>query len=255
MAHALRLAEFAKGEISLLHVTEPNEDVSWSAFPPVRKLLQKWGTLDDGASHDDVSELGLKVKKVVRSGKKAVPVIIKYVVDHEPDLIVLSTHQRKGLARWLNDSTAEPIARSSKVTTLFVPRQVNGFISKETGKVMLHRILIPVSQSPMPQRAVEAAIQLAELCGSPEVHFTTLFVGKEGDQPSTDIPEREGWTHESLVWQGDVVDHILSTCEAQDTDLVVMATDGQKGFLDAVRGSVTEQVLHQVKCPLLAVPR
>jgi len=255
MAHALRLAQLAKGEFSLLHVTEPNEDVHWGAFPPVRKLLQQWGVLKEGATHEDVSALGLKVKKVVRSGKKAAPIIIKFVADHEPDLIVLSTHQRKGMSRWMSDPMAEPIARNSQVATLFVPRQISGFVSKETGKVHLKRILIPTCHSPVAQVAVNAAVRLAELCDCSEVCFTTLHIGKDGDQPAVEIPKKEGWIHESLVWQGDVVDHILSCSEAQDMDLIVMATQGQKGFLGALRGSTTMRVLQQVKCPLLTVPR
>ena len=254
MAHALRLAQLARGEFSVLHVTEPHTDVEWGAFPPVRKLLQQWGLLGEGAQHEDVSQLGLQVKKVVRSGKKVVPIISKYVADHEPDLIVLSTHQRKGMSRWL-DATAEPIARSSHVATLFVPRQVHGFISKETGKVLLKRILIPVHHTPMPQGAVEAAVRLAEICECEEITFTTLFVGADGDQPSVDIPLKKGWQVEHLVKQGDVLEHILSCSEEQHADLIVMATQGQSGFLDALRGSTTEQVLQQAKCPLLAIPR
>jgi nucleotide-binding universal stress UspA family protein len=255
MAHALRLAQLARGEFSVLHVTEPNTDVEWGAFPPVRKLLQQWGLLGEGAEHEDVVRLGLLVKKVVRSGKKAVPVISKYVADHEPDLIVLSTHQRKGMARWLSDATAEPIARSSKVATLFVPRQVHGFISKETGNIMLKRILIPIHHAPMPHGAVEAAVRLAEICECDDVVLTTLYVGKEGDQPSVEIPLRDGWQVEHLVREGDVVEHILSCSEDNHADLIVMATQGQNGFLDALRGSTTEQVLQQAKCPLLAIPR
>jgi nucleotide-binding universal stress UspA family protein len=34
----------------------------------------------------------------------------------------------------------------------------------------------------------------------------------------------------------------------------VMATEGRNGFLDALRGSHSEQVLRQCACPLLAIP-
>jgi nucleotide-binding universal stress UspA family protein len=35
---------------------------------------------------------------------------------------------------------------------------------------------------------------------------------------------------------------------------MMMATAGHEGILDALRGSVTQQVLRQAPCPLLAVP-
>ena len=36
-------------------------------------------------------------------------------------------------------------------------------------------------------------------------------------------------------------------------DLVVMATAGHHGLMDALRGSTTERVLRAIHCPLLAV--
>lgn len=52
--------------------------------------------------------------------------------------------------------------------------------------------------------------------------------------------------------QGPVVDTIL---EAADTaDLIAMPTGGRHGFLDALRGSTTERVLHPANCPLVALP-
>jgi nucleotide-binding universal stress UspA family protein len=39
-----------------------------------------------------------------------------------------------------------------------------------------------------------------------------------------------------------------------DADLIVMATAGHQGALDALRGSTTERVVRQATCPVLAVP-
>jgi nucleotide-binding universal stress UspA family protein len=51
-----------------------------------------------------------------------------------------------------------------------------------------------------------------------------------------------------------VVDTIIALAEEQNADLIVMATAGHNGILDALRGSVTEQVLRRAPFPLLAVP-
>jgi nucleotide-binding universal stress UspA family protein len=40
---------------------------------------------------------------------------------------------------------------------------------------------------------------------------------------------------------------------AQSADLIAMTTAGRHGFLDALRGSTTEQVLEHAPCPVLAV--
>jgi nucleotide-binding universal stress UspA family protein len=51
-----------------------------------------------------------------------------------------------------------------------------------------------------------------------------------------------------------VVDTIVATADQLDVDLIVMATEGRHGFLDALRGSTTEAVLRRAGRPLLAVP-
>jgi nucleotide-binding universal stress UspA family protein len=53
---------------------------------------------------------------------------------------------------------------------------------------------------------------------------------------------------------GDVVEEILAAAAECQADLIVMATAGHQGFLDALRGSTTERVLRHAPCPVLAVP-
>jgi nucleotide-binding universal stress UspA family protein len=50
------------------------------------------------------------------------------------------------------------------------------------------------------------------------------------------------------------VETIVDTAREVDADLIVMATRGREGFLDALRGSTTEQVLRQAGRAVLAVP-
>jgi len=53
---------------------------------------------------------------------------------------------------------------------------------------------------------------------------------------------------------GAIAEEILSVAHEESADIIMMATEGHHGVLDALRGSVTEQVLHQANCPLFAVP-
>jgi len=41
--------------------------------------------------------------------------------------------------------------------------------------------------------------------------------------------------------------------EEHDVDLLAMTTSGHDGFLDVLRGSTTERVLHRAPCPVLSV--
>lgn len=53
---------------------------------------------------------------------------------------------------------------------------------------------------------------------------------------------------------GDITQVILQTAREMKADLIVMSTEGRQGFLDALRGSNSEQVLRQCACPLLTIP-
>jgi nucleotide-binding universal stress UspA family protein len=83
-----------------------------------------------------------------------------------------------------------------------------------------------------------------------ELHLT--HVGDE--MPDVQLPEHEGieWSHS--LQQGDVIDRIVGSAREASADLVVMASDGRNGILDAFRGSHSEQIVRQVPCPLLVVP-
>jgi nucleotide-binding universal stress UspA family protein len=252
--HALKLALMAKAELSLLHVDEPNVGVDWSEFPSVRRTLHAWGLVPEHATRHDVSGLGLNVEKISRHGREVADEIREFVTEHEPDLVVLATHQRRGLDRLTHASLSRPIARAAGVMTLFVPRRVLGFVSPESGRVHLDTILVPVDRRPDPQRAVDVAIRMAELLGVAEARFLILHVGAQEDAPAVRLPARAGWTFEQQSWPGDVVEHILGSAEANDADLIVMSTAGPHGFLDALRGSTTERIVRGAKCPVLAVP-
>lgn len=253
-AHALKLALLAKAELSMLHVTTTADDVHWTDFPGVRHTLERWGILPAGSDRRDVIEMGLDVTKVVSVHSDPARTIVHYLKEHPTNLIVLATHQREGLARWLHQAVAEPVAHRAKTMTLFVPHGVKGFIALEDGTLTLQRIVIPIDTAPPPQPAINAAWALAGALNCAAVSFTLVHIGEKADLPAVQLPEQEGWTWETIVRRGDVVEQILQLAAQCSADLIVMATQGHLGFLDAVRGSTTERVLRGARCPLLAVP-
>ena len=73
-----------------------------------------------------------------------------------------------------------------------------------------------------------------------------------GVLPQFDRPETQACVWKELRRKGDVAPTILDA--ARDADLIVMATEGRHGVVDALRGSVTERVVRGASCPVLAVP-
>jgi nucleotide-binding universal stress UspA family protein len=146
--------------------------------------------------------------------------------------------------------------------TLFIPQGSEGFVSLESGSVSLRNILIPVDHSPDPQIAVDGAMALAHaLAQSPaqsqecrSMTFTLLHVGEEDRFPKVVISEREIWRWKTVCKKGNVERQILQAADECRADLIVMATRGHHGFLDALRGSTTERIVRNSKCPVLALP-
>lgn len=254
--HALRIAQASRSRFYLLHV-DPGEaeEVDWTTFPAVRDTLARWGLLDAGVPAAAVAErIGIEVRKVQLRDKDPVRAILRFLDDHKIDVIVLATHGRDGLPRWLRGSVAEPVARQAYLPTLFIPDGSRGFVSADSGEVRLSKILVPVDRQPRPEQAVQECLRLVRGLGIDDLLLHSLHVGEATDVPAV-RPETIGWArHESSVRRGDVVEQILASAAELDVDLIAMATAGHQGFLDALRGSTTERVLRHAPCPVLAVP-
>jgi nucleotide-binding universal stress UspA family protein len=251
--HAVKLALVNKGLLTVLHASKRKENTSWDEFPGVRETLRAWGLLPESDSQvSELHKLGIEVQKVIGTQNDPVESVVDYLKSHISDLIVLATHQRKSDFGWSRQSIAEPIARSYNAPALFVPNGVPGFVSADDGSVKLSNVLIPVDSKPKAHKALDVVSKLVKSLGITDVEFTLLSVG-DGNMPMLNPEEHADWKWHRMTTQGAVVKSILETANSIQADLIVMPTAGHNGFMDAVRGSTTEQVLRDTECPLLAV--
>lgn len=250
--HALAVALRRQTRFIVLHAGGSRD--SWLNFPPVRATLEKWGLLEKGSPRSAVfEELKIRVEKVQLGGLNPLGATLGYLQKHPTDLIVLSTEGREGLPRWIKPSAAEKLAQKSQTMTLFVPAAARGFVSPEDGSVSLKKILVPVDRTPSPLPALEYATRITRMAEEP-VQIILCHIGDSTTMPALDLPESSHWTWGKEFRRGEVVDSIVQIANQHNVDLIVMATAGRDGILDALRGSVTEQVLRKSPCPLLAVP-
>ncbi len=255
-AHALAIALIRKARLTLLHVgSGSSPEDHWSRFPSVRTTLERWGVLEEGSPRSAVSEqLRMAVTKVGMRGDRPLRAILDYLEEHPSDLLVLATEGREGMPRWLRPSLAERVARRAGGMTLFVPKGGRGFIYPESGEILLDRILVPVDREPPPAAAITYAGRAAQSLGEAPVQIDLLHVGEAAGMPTLEPPEMDGIEWNVLQRPGDPVDGIVAAQDEVQANLVVMATRGHDGILDALRGSVTEKVLRRSSCPLLAIP-
>lgn len=250
--HALKLALVAGAELDLLHVSPTSGEPDWTEFPGIRQTLHRWAELPNSAAASRESRL--RIGKIVAVDRDPVHGALDYLRGHATELLVLATHQRSGIDRWLHKAAAEPLARESGTMTLFLPRRAKGFVSRHTGRVSLQRVLVPVDHTPAPQAAADTVEALLKGLGPSGGTARILHIGEERAMPDVRLPDPGACRWELVARPGNPVDEIIAAATAWAADLIVMTTQGHAGALDALRGSTTERVLRRAPCPVLAVP-
>jgi len=252
--HALAIALRARAALTILHIDrEADPATSWNEFPAIRATLEKWGLLPHGSPRNAVPKLGIAVEKVAVRDTNPVHGILAFLDQNPAQLIVLGTHGRDGMPRWLHAAVAEPVARGAGVMTLFVGQGARGFVSPDDGSVSLTHVLLLADREPTPKLAAPIARGLARAFDA-FPRFTLLHVGDPKDIPAVRLDPTEEAVWERVLRSGPVVDQILQVAAALPADLIVMATRGRSGFLGALRGSTTERVVRHAPCPTLAIP-
>lgn len=244
--HALYLALANRCRLTLLHVHDPRADAQWDRFPHVRATLQRWGLLEAGAAPEDIASVtGIDVRKVDIRDVETGDGLTRFLADHRPELIVMASHGRTGLSRWLAPSVSTDLARETIIPTLILGPLARPFVDSMTGHVHLSSVLVPVDHAPDPQGAVP---HLKTLLESIDVAIDFLHVGPVAPV----LLDGHGAALAVRRVEGPVVDTLLD--QARQASLVVMPMAAQRDLLDLVRGSTTDRVVREVTCPVLALP-
>ena len=253
-AHALKLTIGTRADLTIMHVDPDRAEADFYELPRVRATLARWGVLPQGATKDQLLQLGLGVRTIRAVAADPVTSMVQFLWREPADLLVAATYERDELASWLHNQLAEQLSTRSRIMTLFVPELTKGFVGLETGQSQLRRILIPVDHHPSTQWSIEAVCAMAMGLKEEKLSFHLFYVGKEGNLPHVRLPIRPEWQWDWTVASGMVADEILSAAERLDCDLIVMSTQGRRGFLDALYGNTTERVFCGSRIPLLTVP-
>lgn len=244
--HALRLALVNRCRLDILHVHAPGREDDWDRFPHVRETLERWGMIEPDTRAEDIhAKTGVEVRKVEIRDAEPYEGLSRYLTRHRPDLIVMASHGRAGLGRWVQPSVYAEVAYDRSVPTLLFGPSAQPFVDSATGRIALGRILVPVDRDPDPQQPVDL---LETLTQGLDAELDFLHVGR--DAPALLDGAKQPRTVRAA--EGPVVETLLD--QARQASLVAMPMAGVHGFLDVIRGSTTERVVHDAPCPVLALP-
>jgi nucleotide-binding universal stress UspA family protein len=275
LAATVTLAKKLGAALTVTHTCEvPAYAYPGLAFVPADVL----GPIEEAARETLASALA-EAQKQVPSAKGvlrrgvAASETLAVIEETKPDLVVIGTHGRRGVARALLGSVAEKIVRLSRVPVLTVRHEREQETARTSTPIPRH-ILVPHDFGEGANHALAFALDLAEKLGARvtivhayEVQFgfpspfqvTADFLGAVHAAVRKDLDgvvaraQRPGVVVDSLVRQGPAWSEIDAVAREIRADLVVMGTHGRRGVAHALLGSVAEKVVRTAPCAVLTV--
>jgi len=253
--HALKITMANQGLLWMLNVERSSvQDPEDHQFPGIRNTLERWGTIPEDSPKSEVARLGFDVQKVSVTSQTPIDKCIEFLSFYRVDLVVLTIRQHDSIVSWFEKTIAQPISRVSGQPTLFIPKDVDGFVSKSDGSVRLNNILIPITGKPCPGESLGFAERLIHSLQQPSGTVTLLHVGNLDTLPQVEPPEVAGWNWVVKTLPGNPADTILEQAKHLHADLIVMTTDGPNRFIDKYLGTTSERVLRKSVCPIVVLP-
>ena len=201
-------------------------------------------------------------------------VIIENAAADPRTLIVMATHGRSGLKRWLLGSVTDKVLHGAANHVLLVRASEQG---KTEGEAALKTVVVPLDGSPVAEQALAAVEELAgqmqlevvlmrayalpatvsaEEYGIYSQDMITHFEteAREYLQEKVEELKRKGIGNVSSVLNlGYGAEEIIALAQRTPDNFIAMCTHGRSGFRRFVLGSVTERVVRHSGDPVLII--
>jgi nucleotide-binding universal stress UspA family protein len=281
---ALAVAERSGAALTLMHVHHP--------APPVYTGMEVTGdlTVDQTLrqnSRDYLARLAGQLRAISTVGvsweqPEGSPAdeLCRYAADNGIDLVVMTTHARGPVARFLLGSVADEFVRKAERATLLI-RPTSEQAPDLSSRPSVATVWVPLDGSELAEQVLEPATALVRLMGAslrliavaeiPEgkghaqaelVDYTPAVPGHVAPEAGSrnalrylrSVAERLRGSVSDLG-EHVVVDHpiaqaIVNEVRSQRNPLIALATHG-RGLTRLVLGSVATEVIRHAPCPVL----
>ncbi|MFB6167676.1 MAG: universal stress protein [Haloferacaceae archaeon] len=266
LGHAAAIARWADATVHVLFVADTNQtSVSVVGTRAIDGLVQRGEAVVAGAAEALDSD-GVAHETDVVQGTPA-PTVVEYADQHDHDLIVVPTHGREGLSRYLVGSVAETVVRLAATPVLTARMRPD-----ERLTFPYERLLVPTDGSDAATRAATHGLSLAAALDA-TVHLlsvvddTSLGPGMRSTVVESAVEEAARAAVDDLAETAaergvDVVRHvdhgapaeaIRDRVETADAHAVVMGTTGRRGTDRILVGSIAEQTVRSASVPVITV--
>jgi len=266
--HVLDLAEAHDATVYVLNVADTARDSVTQIQGQVIDTLEREGARVVRETAQRASDRGVTTVTEVLQGEPY-STIVDYAAANDVDVVVMPTHGRRGLERFLLGSTTERVIRRADVPVLTLRPDDDVRV-----RYPYRNVLMPTDGSATADAALDLAVDLtaAEDAGLhllSVVDVTSLGIDVRADiavesleESAADVVESATGTAteagvtpaETAVELGTSVARVVrSYVDDHDVDLVVVGTHGRTGFDRYVLGSVTEKLVRASPVPVLTV--
>lgn len=275
----LPFARECGARIDLLHVVAPLILPAETTY-----LTREWGRYETEQRAAATTELeqwaaaeltAVPSEILVRTGEPR-SVITKVAAERRSDWVVLATHGRRGLKRFLLGSTAEGVVRQAPCPVLTVrqPLLRQAGTPQTPPSERIHRVLVPVDFAAPTRGLIAYAAALANTLRA-SLHFLHVVERiqvptrvayaaaqlqgaalRRGQEQLAEAAAQAGFPHGTTaqtVRIGSPYDVITQLARRLAVDLIVVATHGQGGLRRLFLGSTAERVVRHAPCPVLVV--
>ncbi len=272
LAIATALAQATQAQVILMRAASasafPGADPTEAQCQAVEEAQAYLATLATG-----LSEQGLSVEVAAPYGDAAEAILLEISL-RSADLVVMCTHGRSGLGRWIYGSVAEKVLARSPVPVLLVhPTGQVATLGPESAQAS---ILIPLDGSAFAEKALPHAAALARVFGGlillvravglPMAAYSYPGMGlvqesleeeqRESEAYLGEVAQRlraDGLSVQTVVREGWPADIIVYRGAALGARLIVMATHGRTGVARLLLGSVALDVIRRSPLPVLLI--
>jgi nucleotide-binding universal stress UspA family protein len=245
------------------------------------------GQLERQASHQleqaatRVRAHSVEVSTEWRRGNNAVDSILQYAEEIQADLVVMSSHGRRGFRRFLVGSVTEEVVRRAHCPALVIRRDPELKPPSASSRIVAAVDLSEHSEAVLSAARVLAASLVRDLDllhvvntpGSSTMAVGATPFGPVSTAPLDSVSEEERLQRSralleqafarargpeiearAVVRSGKPEDEIVAHAEETGASLIVVGTEGHSGVSRLLLGSVCERVLRRAPCAVYVVP-
>lgn len=266
--HVLDVAEANDATVHVLNVADTTRESVTQLRGQVVDALEQAGVQTVQAAAKRASDRGVPSVTEVMQGEPY-RTIVDYADTYDVDLVIMPTHGRRGLERFLLGSTTERVVRRSDVPVLTIRPD-----DDVTVRYPYRNVLVPTDGSTPANAALTLGIDVADTASAAlhllsVVDVRSLGIDVRADIQTAALEEsaeevldaaadraREAGVAPAATaveFGGSVPRTIRTYVADHDVDLVVVGTHGRTGFDRYVLGSVTEQLVRTAPVPVLTV--